>query len=113
MMAHHDLPSEIKEPEIGKAQDRHLLFWNVLKSDQSFKSKGILEPKENPHQSHSSLLWTIQSHMIYALDEGQISELPPRIPDLELSETEDSFGINYPMERSKQNPLYLLCYQQQ
>ena len=40
----HDLPSEIKAQEIGKAQDRYLLFRNKLKSDQSVKSKGILEP---------------------------------------------------------------------
>ena len=45
LMERHDLPSEIKVQEIGKAQDRYILFRNRLKSDQSVKSKGILEPK--------------------------------------------------------------------
>ena len=44
-MARHDLPSEIKTQEIGKAQDRYLSIRNRMKSDQSFKGKGILEPE--------------------------------------------------------------------
>ena len=44
LMARYDLPSQTKAQEIGKAQDRYLLFRNILKSDQSVKSKGILEP---------------------------------------------------------------------
>ena len=45
LMGLYDLLSEVKAQEIGKAQDRYLLFRNRLKSDQSVKSKGILEPK--------------------------------------------------------------------
>ena len=59
MMGRHDLPSEIKAQEIGKAQDRYLLFWNGLKSDQSVRSKDILEPKVYPHQSQPSLFLAI------------------------------------------------------
>ena len=65
LMGHHDLPSEIKAQEIGKAQDQYLLFMNRLKLDQSVKSKGILEPKNiYPHQSQPSLFLKIYSHMI-------------------------------------------------
>ena len=59
LMGRHDLPSEIKEQEIGKAQDQYLLFRNRLKSDQSVKTKGILEPKIYPYQSQPSLFLTI------------------------------------------------------
>ena len=45
LMGRHDLPSEIKAQEKGKAQDRYFLFRNRLKSDQSVNSKGILERK--------------------------------------------------------------------
>ena len=45
LMGRHDLSSEIKAQEIGKAQDRYLLFRSRLKSDQSVKRKGTLEPK--------------------------------------------------------------------
>ena len=45
LMARHNLPSEIKAQEIGKSRDQYLLFRKRLKSDQSLKSKGILEPR--------------------------------------------------------------------
>ena len=45
LMARHNLPSEIKAQEIGKARDRYLLFRKILNSNQSLKSKSILEPK--------------------------------------------------------------------
>ena len=45
LMGRHDLPFQIKAQELEKAQDWYLLFRNRLKSDQSVKSKGILEPK--------------------------------------------------------------------
>ena len=41
----HDFPSENKAQEIGKAQDQYHSFRSRLKSDQSVRSKGILEPK--------------------------------------------------------------------
>ena len=40
-MGRHDLPSEIKGQEIGKAQERYLLFGNRLKSDQPVKYREI------------------------------------------------------------------------
>ena len=52
LIASHDLPSEIKAQEIGKAQDWYLLFRKRLKSDQSLKNESILEQKEDPHKNH-------------------------------------------------------------
>ena len=113
LMARHDLPSEIKAKEIGKAQDRYLLFRNRLKSNQSFKSKCILEPKRRSSpESLISVVDNIEPHDM-TLDVGQSSELPPGIPDLELRvETKTHYGTNYPIERSKRSPVYLLHYQQ-
>ena len=89
-MGSHDLPSEIKAQEIGKTQDQYLLFKNRLKSDQSVKSKGILEPKNiSPPESIIFVPDNIESHDM-PLDVGQSSESSPGIPDTELSETEDS-----------------------
>ena len=85
LMAHYDLPSEIKAQDIEKAQDRYLLFWKRLKSDQSFKSKGILEPERSSSpESLISVADNMESHDV-PLDVGQSSELPPGIPDFELT----------------------------
>ena len=63
LMGRHDLPSEIKAQEIGKAQDRYLLFKNRLILDQSLKSKGILESKNiSPPESIVFVSDNIESH---------------------------------------------------
>ena len=65
LMGTHDLPSEIEAQETGKAQDRDLLFRIRQRSDQSVKSKGILEPKKTyNHLSQPSLFLTIQNYVI-------------------------------------------------
>ena len=75
-MACHDLPSEIKAQEIGKAQDQFLLFRNRLKSDQSFKIRDILEPKRRSSpESPISVVNNIEPDDM-PLDVGQSSELP-------------------------------------
>ena len=74
LMACLDLPSEIKAQEIGKAQDRHLLFRKRLKSNQSFKSKSILEPKRRfSPESLISVADNIEPHDM-SLDVGPLSE---------------------------------------
>ena len=96
LMARHDLPSEIKAQKVWKAQDQYLLFNNRLKSDQSFRSKGILEPKrKSSPESLISVVNNIEPHD-RPLDVGQNSELPPGIPDLELNKTEDSLWNELP-----------------
>ena len=89
LMAHHDFPSEINAQEIGKAQDQYLLFRNRLKSDQSSKNKGILETKRR--SSPESLISVVDNIELpdMPLEVGQSSELPPGLPDSELSETDD------------------------
>ena len=89
LMGRHNLSSEVKAQEIGKAQDRHLLFRNRLKSNQSVKSKGILEPK-NIFSTESTIFVrdNIERHDP-SFDVEQSSELPPGIPEKELSATED------------------------
>ena len=81
LMGRHDLPSEIKAQEIGKAQDRYLLFRNGLTSDQSVKSKGILETKNiSSPESTIFVPVNVEPHDSFFIVE-QSSELPPGNPD--------------------------------
>ena len=83
-MARHDLPSEIKAQQIGKAQDRYILFRKRLKLNQSLKSKSILEPKRRfSSESLISVADNIEP-LGMPLDVGQSSESLPGIPDLEF-----------------------------
>ena len=106
-MARHDLPSETKAQEIGKAQDQYLLFRKRLKSNQSLKSKSILEPKRGfSPESFVSVADNIQLHNMH-LDVEQSSESPSGIPDLELSETEDSLWNELPYKEEQAKPTLL------
>ena len=89
-MKRHDLPSEIKAQEIEKAQDRYLFFRNRLKSGQSVKSKGILEPKNISSQESAIFVPDNIGPHDSSFNVEQSSELRPGNPDMELSETEDS-----------------------
>ena len=90
LMARHYLPSKIKAQEIEKAQYRCLLFRNRLKSNQSFKSKHILDPqRKSSPDSLISVVDNIEPHDM-PFDVGQSSELSHKIPDLKMSENEDS-----------------------
>ena len=81
LMGRHDLPSEIKAQEIGKAQDRYLLFRNGLTSDQSVKSKGILETKNiSSPESTIFVPVNVEPHDSSFIVE-QSSELSPGNPD--------------------------------
>ena len=75
--------------EVGTAQDRYLSFKNKLKSDQSVKSKSILEPK-NISSLESTIFVpdNVEPHDS-CFNVEQSSELRPGNPDIELSETED------------------------
>ena len=74
LMVRHDLPSEIQAKEIGKAQDRYLLFKERLKSKQSLKSKSILESKRGfLLESLISVSDNVEPHDM-PLDVGQSSE---------------------------------------
>ena len=86
LMGRHDLPSEIKAQEIGKAQDRYLLFRNRLKSDQSVKSIVILEPK-NMSSPESTIFVpdNIEPHD-WSFSVEQSSKLPPGSLDIDQSE---------------------------
>ena len=82
LMGRHDRPSEIKAQEIGKAQDIYLLFKNRLKSDQSMKRKGILEPK---NISSPELTISVPDNIEprdSSANVEQSSELPPGNPDI-------------------------------
>ena len=104
LMARHDLPSEIKVQEIGKAQDPYLLFRKRLKSNQSFKSKSIFEPKRGfSPESLISAADNIEPHDM-PLDVGQSSESSPGILDLELSETEDLLWNKLPYKEEEAKP---------
>ena len=111
LMGCHDLASEIKAHEIGKAHDRYLLFANGLKSDQSVKSKSILEPRNISSPESTTFAPDNMEPHDSSLDVEQSSKLPPGNPDIE-QKLRTQNGMNYPTKRTKYSPLYLLCYQQ-
>ena len=104
LTARHDLLSEIKAQEIGKAQDRYLLLRNRMKSNQSLRSKGILELKRRfSPESPIDVPDNIEPHDM-PLHVGKSSELPSGIPDLELSETKDSLWKELPYSEEQAQP---------
>ena len=108
LMGHHDLPSEIKAQEIGKAQDRHLLFRNRPKSDESVKSKGILEPKNISSPESTIFVPENEEPHDSSLNVVKSSELPPGCPDIELSEIEDSMWNELPYKEEQTQPTFPL-----
>ena len=111
-MGRHDLPSEIKPQEIGKAQDQYLLFKNKLKSNLSVKSKGILGPKNISSPESAILVPDNMEPHDSSFNVEQISKLPPRNPNTQLSEIEESIWDELSYKEEQQSPLYLLCCQQ-
>ena len=85
-----------------------------MKSDQSVKSKGILEPQAisspestifvpnniEPHDSSLDVERRLNYHLEFL------------IQSLVKLRTQLQYGTNYPTERNKHSPVYLLCYQQ-